>query len=55
MTAALFLQRFAPHTGSWCHFDIFAWNNRARPGWPMGGEAQAIRAVFKVLSDRYGR
>jgi len=55
VTAALFLQRFAPETGSWCHFDIFAWNSRARPGWPAGGEAQAIRAVFKVLSDRYGR
>ena len=55
VTAALFLQRFAPDMGSWCHFDIFAWNNRARPGWPMGGEAQAIRAVFKVLTDRYGR
>ncbi len=55
VTAALFLQRFAPETGVWCHFDIFAWNNRARPGHPMGGEAQAMRAVFKVLSDRYGR
>lgn len=55
VTAALFLQRFAPESGSWCHFDIFAWNSRARPGWPAGGEAQAIRAVFKVLSDRYGR
>lgn len=55
VTAALFLQRFAPETGSWCHFDIFAWNSRARPGHPAGGEAQAIRAVFKVLTDRYGR
>lgn len=55
VTAALFLQRFAPETGSWCHFDIFAWNGRGRPGWPQGAEAQAIRAVFKVLGDRYGR
>jgi len=55
VTAALFLQRFAPETGSWVHLDIFAWNNRARPGWPMGGAAQGLRTMFKVLSDRYGR
>ena len=54
VTAALFLQRFAPETGSWVHFDIFAWNPRARPGWPAGGEAQALRAVFAVLQKRYG-
>jgi leucyl aminopeptidase len=53
VTAALFLQRFAPTTGSWVHFDIFAWNPRARPGWPAGAEAQAMRAVFEVLKRRY--
>jgi leucyl aminopeptidase len=55
VTAALFLQRFAPETGSWVHLDVFAWNNRARPGWPMGGAAQGLRALFKVISDRFGR
>ena len=54
VTAALFLQRFAPATGSWAHFDIFAWNPRGRPGWPAGGEAQALRAVFEMLKGRYG-
>lgn len=54
VTAALFLQRFAPESGSWVHFDIFAWNPRARPGWPSGGEAQALRAVFEMLRTRYG-
>jgi len=48
VTAALFLQRFAP-AGPWAHFDIFAWNARARPGWPTGAEAQAIRAIFAML------
>ena len=52
ITAALFLKRFAP-AGTWVHFDIFAWNARARPGWPQGGEAQAIRALFAVLAARY--
>ena len=52
MTAALFLKRFAP-ARSWVHFDIFAWNARARPGWPQGAEAQAIRALFALIEARY--
>ncbi|HEY5106283.1 MAG TPA: leucyl aminopeptidase family protein [Caulobacteraceae bacterium] len=52
ITAALFLQRFAP-AGAWAHFDIFAWNPRTRPGWPQGAEVQAIRAIFAVLEARY--
>lgn len=53
VTAALFLQRFAPKEGAWVHFDIFAWNPRARAGRTVGGEAQAIRAVFEVLKARF--
>ena len=53
VTAALFLQKFAPTTGAWAHMDIFAWNPRARPGWPEGGEAQAIRACFEMLGRRF--
>jgi leucyl aminopeptidase len=54
ITAALFLQRFAPAAGSWVHLDIMAWNTRARPGWPVGAEAQAIRALYAMLKGRYG-
>ncbi len=53
VTAALFLQKFAPTTGAWAHMDIFAWNPRARPGWPEGGEAQALRASYEMLRIRY--
>jgi leucyl aminopeptidase len=53
VTAALFLQRFAPKTGAWIHLDIFAWNPRGRAGHPAGAEAQAIRALFAVLKARY--
>ena len=53
VTAALFLQRFAPAKG-WAHFDIFAWNPRGRPGWPVGGEAQTVRAIYDLLKRRYG-
>jgi leucyl aminopeptidase len=53
VTAALFLQKFAPVTGAWAHMDIFAWNPRARPGFPEGGEAQALRACYHYLKTRF--
>ena len=52
VTAALFLQKFAPK-GPWAHFDIFAWNPRGRPGWPSGGEVQAVRALYQMIRDRF--
>jgi len=52
VTAALFLQRFAP-SGPWAHFDIMAWNPKARPGHPAGAEAQAIRALYLMLKTRF--
>ena len=52
VTAALFLQKFAP-SGPWVHLDIFAWNPRGRPGWPSGGEAQSIRALYAMLAGRF--
>ena len=52
VTAALFLQRFAPKK-AWVHLDIFAWNPRGQPGSPAGAEAQAIRALYAVLKARY--
>ncbi|WP_396594572.1 leucyl aminopeptidase family protein [Brevundimonas sp. R86498] len=53
ITAALFLQKFAPATGAWAHLDVFAWNSRGRPGWPEGGEAQGLRAAYAMLKARY--
>ncbi|ODT89296.1 M17 family peptidase N-terminal domain-containing protein [Phenylobacterium sp. SCN 70-31] len=52
VTAALFLQRFAPK-GPWVHLDIFAWNPRGRPGFPGGGEAQAIRGLYRMIRERF--
>jgi len=54
ITAALFLRRFVEHTKSWAHFDIYAWNPKALPARPQGGEQQAARAVFEMLEARYG-
>jgi len=53
ITAALFLKGFLPDSQNWVHFDLMAWNLSSRPGRPEGGEAQAIRAVFNVIQNRY--
>ncbi len=53
MTAALFLKRFTP-PGPWVHLDIFAWNPKGRPGYPVGAETQAVRALFAMLRERFG-
>jgi leucyl aminopeptidase len=54
ITCALFLQRFVEHAGSWLHFDIYGWTPAAKPARPEGGECQAARAVYRLLSNRYG-
>ena len=53
ITAALFLQRFVADEISWAHFDIFAWTPTTKLHAPVGGEAQAIRALFAALQNRY--
>jgi len=55
ITAGLFLKEFVKKSKSWVHFDIMAYNNRVRPGRPIGGEGFAIRAVFSLLNERYGK
>jgi leucyl aminopeptidase len=55
ITAALFLNRFVAKTKSWAHLDIPAWIDRARPGRPIGGEANGARAIYALLKERYGR
>jgi leucyl aminopeptidase len=50
---ALFLQRFVENAKSWLHVDIYGWTPSAKPARPEGGECQAARAIFALLSDRY--
>ena len=52
--AALFLKRFVSGPSAFAHFDIYAWRAKAAPGRPVGGEAQAIRALMRVVAERYG-
>jgi leucyl aminopeptidase len=53
ITAAMFLKRFVRNAKAWVHLDIFAWAPEARPGRPFGGTDQGIRAVYRVLKQRY--
>ena len=53
ITAALFLKRFVTKTRGWAHLDIPAWSDRARPGRPIGGEANSARAIYALLKERY--
>ena len=54
ITAALFLQDFVTRAKCWVHVDLFGWNQKSRPGRPVGGEAQAMRALYAMLRERYG-
>jgi leucyl aminopeptidase len=54
VTAALFLEHFVPTEQAWMHIDLFAWNPKAKPGRPEGGEAQTLRAVMAMLEEKYG-
>ncbi|MBN8969309.1 MAG: leucyl aminopeptidase family protein [Rhizobiales bacterium] len=54
ITCALFLQRFVQAATSWLHVDIYGWTPSAKPARPEGGECQAARAIYSVLSRRYG-
>lgn len=55
VTAALFLSRFTQKARLWAHFDIYGWTPVAKPGFPVGGEAQGIRALYGLLKEKYGQ
>ena len=50
---ALFLKRFVTES-PWVHIDLYAWNSKDRPGRAVGGEAQALRGVYRYLVERFG-
>jgi len=54
INAALFLEYFVPDSIDWLHLDLFAWNDVARAGRPVGGEAQTIRTLLAYLEQRFG-
>lgn len=54
ITCALFLQKFVAPSTRWLHVDIYGWTPTAKPGRPEGGECQAARALYRLLSEQYG-
>jgi leucyl aminopeptidase len=54
IVGALFLKRFVTATPDWLHVDLYAWNPKERPGRPLGGEAQAVRALYALVRERLG-
>jgi leucyl aminopeptidase len=53
ITAALFLQRFVTRADNWLHIDLFGWSPKPRPGRPEGAEPQSMRAVYRLIRERY--
>ena len=53
IVAALFLSEFVSDATPWAHVDTMAWNEAARPGRPLGGEAFGLRAAYRALRGRY--
>ncbi|MCC6876596.1 MAG: leucyl aminopeptidase family protein [Sandaracinaceae bacterium] len=54
ITAAVFLAEFVERARAWAHFDVYGWNEGARAGRPLGGEATGLRAIHELLLERYG-
>ena len=54
ITAALFLEAFVEKT-QWVHYDINAFNSKARPAHPIGGEAMGLRATYRYIEQSFNR
>jgi leucyl aminopeptidase len=52
ITAALFLREFVGDT-SWVHIDTMGYNDKKRPGRPIGGEILGARALFAAFERWY--
>jgi leucyl aminopeptidase len=51
---ALFLKRFVSRTRHWLHGDVYAWNAKERPGRPVGGDPHTVRALYRLIRQRFG-
>ena len=51
---ALFLKRFVARTRNWLHGDVYAWNAKERPGRPVGADPHTVRALYRLIRQRFG-
>ncbi|MCB1050171.1 MAG: leucyl aminopeptidase family protein [Acidobacteria bacterium] len=53
ITAALYLHEFVKPFSAWIHIDMFGWNVMDQPENAQMAEATSLRAVFRMLQNRY--
>jgi leucyl aminopeptidase len=53
ITAAIFLKEFVSDGTPWAHIDTYAWNQSSRAGRPEGGEALGLRALYRLIANRF--
>ncbi|WP_455466303.1 leucyl aminopeptidase family protein [Bartonella sp. B39] len=51
IVAALFLNSFVEKAEHFAHFDLYGWIPKEKPGHPIGGSAQAIRALYNLFKN----
>ncbi|WP_455474254.1 leucyl aminopeptidase family protein [Bartonella sp. B30(2025)] len=51
IAAALFLNLFVEKAKHFAHFDLYGWVNKEKPGFPVGGSAQVIRALYHLFKN----
>ncbi|WP_212111125.1 leucyl aminopeptidase family protein [Bartonella queenslandensis] len=52
ITAALFLNSFVEKAKHFAHFDLYGWVPKEKPGYPIGGSAQTIRALYNIFKNK---
>lgn len=52
ITAALFLNSFVEKAEHFAHFDLYGWVPKEKPGYPVGGSAQTIRALYNLFKSK---
>ncbi|WP_455478794.1 leucyl aminopeptidase family protein [Bartonella sp. B10] len=50
--AALFLSCFVEKSEYFAHFDLYGWVPKEKPGHPVGGSAQIIRALYNFFKNK---
>ncbi|GAA4663497.1 M17 family metallopeptidase [Bartonella pachyuromydis] len=51
IVAALFLNSFVERAQHFAHFDLYGWVPKEKPGYPVGGSAQVIRALYNLFKN----
>lgn len=51
ISAALFLNHFVDAPTKWFHVDLMGWQQKARPGRPVGGDVIGVRAMYEYIKN----